>query len=293
MEILNMMMTLLSLPQSMRVDLFCGYENNIEIVIPWKCDISFDGTIKYNAFYDYTRFTLFQHELKQSRKIGTVGGNTTLWNQKPVEPPQGFLNMVISPKGDTTLPVVPGNKYPIIKNLPDLKGYDILKTIMSMFGLFGNYKEEGIELYSIDDFYAKKEGAVDWTKKVITGKNIDTFSFSLGDYAQKNWLKYKHDDTVIVDADDFIQSDNESLESEKTLYEMKFAATDNYYYQYNVSEDPIPMAYFPVYIFEEGATEYKKNKIEPRIVFIDEKIIARFPSDLFFSELISSYYENY
>ena len=67
----------------------------------------------------------------------------------------------------------------------------------------------------------------DWTDKVITDSNINSISFSFYDFAQKNYLRYIKDETVITNADWYLEVDNDTLDKEKTLYEMKFAASDD------------------------------------------------------------------
>jgi len=155
-----------------------------------------------------------------------------------------------------------------------------------------------MELFSIDDFYSKKTEAEDWTGKVIAGKKIDSLTFNVPDFAQKNLLKYAADDTVIVDAGGCLESRNESLEKEKVLYEMKFAASDDFIRK-NYDGD-VSVVYIPLYTYDLSPEYYydppKKNSIKPRIVLV-EYDDAGYPTasfnKLYFSEFIQYYYESY
>jgi len=194
-----------------------------------------------------------------------------------------------------------GSDYPIIPNLPDISAYELLNTMKAMFGLFGNYTKDGITLFSIDDFYTNKSKAPNWTGKVITGKSIDTLSFSVGDFAQKNWLKYAEDETVNTNADAYLKSDNDHLDSEKDIYQMKFASTDNTDIQI-INQSGITfqgkVAYFPFYTYDLVNEKLNTNKLSNRIVAIidDENEIepyAIFSQDLFFEFIIQNFYSSY
>jgi len=184
----------------------------------------------------------------------------------------------------------------------------MLKTIMAMFGLFGSYTDkDNIRLYSIDEIYEQKPQAKDWTNRVITGSKIDSISFSLENFAQKNWLRYLKDETVITYADHFLEVDNDTIDSEKDLYEMKFAASDDSFIGL-IRDNPI--AYFPMYTVEgfdnagyplednNGYPILNYEKISNRICKIEnyEQVnepLATFPTELQFNELIGSFYSYY
>ena len=212
--------------------------------------------------------------------IGSISGYYTM-NIKPVE-------------------IKPGKKFPIIPNLPDISAMDMIHTITSMFGLFANITESGIDFFSIDEIYANINKAVDWTNKLITGKKIDEIDFSLENFARQNWLKYTDDDTVNINADYYLQVNSDILEAASDLYQMKFAASDSSSINPN-----IPVIYIPVYSLKEGTfiidenfdyLEYKS--VKPRICTIEfgeetNTPRAYFTSELSFLELISQFYSNY
>jgi len=215
--------------------------------------------------------------------------------------PFGYVyNPSVTSTGNFSLHIIPisieyGDKYPIINNLPDISGFDLINTISAMFGLFAYYSENGIGFYSIDEIYEKRSIAKDWTKKVITGSKIDSLIFSFSDFAKRNWLKYKKDESVLINANDYLEVDSEILDEEKTLYEMKFAASDSSVYENEIN----PIIFIPLYKMDENNNPvYAKEKIEPRIAVLDSgnqllQKTAYFPLTLYFSELIRNYYSKY
>ena len=243
----------------------------------------------------------FQLEVKWRFDHGIFSMTKTTWNNSrdQSEPTTGYLTMGVKPRD-----VKPGQKFPIIPNLPDMTAYELLQTIMAMFGLFGIYTSEGIEFYNIEDFYSKKDGASDWTNKVITGSNIDTLTFALDSFTQKNWLKYADDDTVKTNANGFITSDNDTLDSERTIYQLKFAASDGS--TIGIGADSSLM-YVPLYtpkiddngvpvLDDSGNITLDYNKGSDRIGMItysNNKSFALFPSNIYFAELISRFYYYY
>ena len=148
--------------------------------------------------------------------------------------------------------------FPIIPNLPDISCLDALKNIMLLFGLFAYYdenKENTIKLFSIDELYANKSKAKNWTDKLVTGNQLESIKYTFQDYAQRNWIRYLKDETVNVDADGYIEVDNKTLAREKELAELKFAA----------SEMRNGFAYIPIYTKDEKG-EIKHNKLNPRVL---------------------------
>lgn len=125
-----------------------------------------------------------------------------------------------------------GDIYPIVPNLPDMTVPEFLKSIMQLYGIFTyyNYKldDSTIEFFSIDDIYAKKSEAYNWTDRLITtnqGRFNLTYMYS--DYTQVNNFKYKQDKGVRTKADGFIQIDDKTILKEKDLVELPFSPSDN------------------------------------------------------------------
>lgn len=111
-------------------------------------------------------------------------------------------------------------------NLPDISQLDFVKAMCAMFGLWVTLVDGVVHLVSFVDFYTQT--AIDWSHKLVGTGDGDAANttYTLADYAQRNILRYKEDDTVKVDASGALVVDNENLDREKDMAQMPFAASD-------------------------------------------------------------------
>ena len=111
-------------------------------------------------------------------------------------------------------------------NLPDISQLDFVKAMCAMFGLWATLVDGVVYLVSFSDFYTKT--AVDWSGKIVGTGDSDAANttYTLADYAQRNILRYKEDDTVKIDASGALVVDNENINSEKEMLTLPFAASD-------------------------------------------------------------------
>lgn len=165
-------------------------------------------------------------------------------------------------------------------NLPDIKQVDFLKTICTMFGCQVVNQNGKLVFVSVDTLYNNKAKALDWTDKVINYKRIPkSAKFGVGSFAQTNWLRYKEDDAVETDADGAFYVENETLDKEKDVATIVFAPTDGKTIVH--------------YEQEEGKTEVKDVKVEPRIMRAynkDGKLGLEFTQSLYMSSIIMRWY---
>ena len=170
-------------------------------------------------------------------------------------------------------------------NLPKVKPIDLLKTISSMLGVFAvPTNSNSIKMVSFDTVVNGKENAMDWSKKVITDvySTAGTVSFKLDNYGQRNWLRYEEDDTVVVNADSYIECNNKTIEKDIDMVELPFAASDM------IGE----VASLPLYSYDQNA-ELQKEDISDRILIYDEtKNIGTFKG-LTWKELIQANYVSF
>lgn len=157
-----------------------------------------------------------------------------------------------------------GDYFPLVKNLPDMKQVDFLKAIAQMAGMYAYPDKSGnITFVTFESLYNNKAIAQDWTDIVVEqedelARNIE---YTLNDTAQRNWYRYKEDSSYRykTNGDAYIQVNNRTLEAEKDVVELPFAASLNDFimaYSYKVgeesnyegSEDRI----FVMYTTEEG-----------------------------------------
>lgn len=174
-------------------------------------------------------------------------------------------------------------------NLPTIKQLDFIKAICEMYGLWATLINGVVYLVKYSDFYpnsiANNTKVLDWSHKLIGTGDYDAqnSTYTLLDYAQRNILQYKEDDTVKVDASGVLFVDNETLDKEKEMVTLPFAASDG-----NI----IPHLEWK----DDNHTAVEDVKVEPRIMGLNEMIGFDSPtkatlsfSDLTFSKLTSNY----
>ncbi len=145
---------------------------------------------------------------------------------------------------------VPFNAYfPIVSNLPDIKVLDFIKALACLAGVFPKQENGVVKFISLDDIYQNKAVALDWTKRVVaSGKDNKpkSMEYTVGDYCQHNRYKWKEDDTVEGDYNGDMFIDNKTLDFEKDVITMPFAASDGTaipMYEYKEGEGDTPGAY--------------------------------------------------
>lgn len=169
-------------------------------------------------------------------------------------------------------------------NLPDISQLDFVKALCAMYGLWATLVDGVVHLVNFADLYT--QAPIDWSHKLVGTGDGDAgkTTYTLADYAKRNILRYKEDDTVKVDASGALVVDNDNLDREKDMLTLPFSASDG-----NV---------IPHFKWKDDVTngEVEEQKIEPRIMVLDEKIsttgiTASLSFDgLKFSQLIPEYY---
>lgn len=170
-------------------------------------------------------------------------------------------------------------------NLPDISQLDFVKALCAMYGLWATLIDGVVHLVSFADLYAQTP--IDWSHKLVGTSDGDASktTYTLADYAKRNILRYKEDDTVKVDASGALVVDNDNLDREKDMLTLPFSASDG-----NV---------IPHFKWKDDVTngEVEEQKVEPRIMVLDEKLginstTASLSFDgLKFSQLIPEYYD--
>lgn len=149
---------------------------------------------------------------------------------------------------------VPFNaNFPIVCNLPDIKILDFIKGIACLCGVFPKQENGVVKFISLDDIYANKERALNWTKRVVASYRDNkpkSMEYTISDYCQHNHFKWKEDDTVEGDYDGDMTVNNKTLDYEKDAITMPFAATDG--------------CNIPMYLYKDGA--YSHSFCKPRVM---------------------------
>jgi hypothetical protein len=284
-----------------------GINVNSETIVKSEVNTTRDGDYYWASFSFTEEYALISVKKDDTVNFVLRAGTNALF-QVTIELFSGSL--AIYPESKT---VLFSTLYPIIPNLPDITCLDFVKTFMLLFGLFAYYDKDSannIRFFSVDEIYNRKPDAKDWTNKLITGNRIENITFTFQDYAQTNHIRYLKDETVKVNADGYIEVNNQTLEKEKDIAELKFAASD---------EDRNRFIYIPLYTKkeeekEEEETEMRGGVTIVRIVEIEYKkttnrialmdfgssgSTARFPAEMYFGKdgdaygRINKYYKKY
>lgn len=116
----------------------------------------------------------------------------------------------------------------IIKDwIPAIKTVEFFKAICHMFGWYLEATPDGLKLVDYNTA-TDKSRAVDWSEKVVSVGDVpESIAFKYADYAQRNWMRYKPDDSIVypTDADASIDIADKTLENDKTLFTLPFASS--------------------------------------------------------------------
>lgn len=136
----------------------------------------------------------------------------------------GPIRSYIKIVGEDVNSISYGQYYPIGTNLPDIKVVDFIKQMCWLFGLFAEKSDTGIRFINVSQLTTNKSKAVDWSKKLVpTGWTAKETTYSFGDYAQKNWLRYEENENA-KSADYYLSVEDRTLDNEKDLIKMSFTA---------------------------------------------------------------------
>ena len=117
-----------------------------------------------------------------------------------------------------------GGVYPIGSNLPDISVVDFIKQICWLFGLFAIKSDTGVSFISVNKIIDNRDKAVDWSKKLVpTGWTAKETSYTFGDFAQKNYLRYEENKNA-KSADGYMVVQNKTLDHEKDLVKLPYTA---------------------------------------------------------------------
>jgi hypothetical protein len=171
-------------------------------------------------------------------------------------------------------------------NLPDISQLDFVKALCAMYGLWATLIDGVVHLVSFADLYAQTP--IDWSHKLVGTGDGDAgkTTYTLADYAKRNILRYKEDDTVKVDASGALVVDNDNLDREKDMLTLPFSASDGNVIPHLKWKDD-----------DSTTDEVEEQKVEPRIMILSERITttniyANLSFDgLKFSQLIPEYYD--
>lgn len=164
------------------------------------------------------------------------------------------------------------NQFAVSDVIPEIKQLDFVKAICLLKGWYFEQNPNGalrlIDLSPLSNY----NGSVDWSDKVISDSATpDNVDFSYESDAQRNWLRYKVDENVQVDADGYLSVDDETLETDKTIYTLPFAPTDaDLVVQYTYELESVHAELQNGNVTFDVTTTRKFVKTEPRLLELRE-----------------------
>lgn len=178
------------------------------------------------------------------------------------------------------------SRFYFVPNLPDIKQIDFLKAITSMLGLFAIPSDRfTIKFVKFDTVVENKSKAVDWSNRLVQAyfdKTPGEITYTLDDFAQHNRFLYKEDDTVRRNYDGDIPVDNQTLDYERDVVELPFAA----------SGTRGGVAYIPIYSYSSDAELEYDDSVSPRILTLNESNQGVF-TGLEWETLLNGHYSSY
>lgn len=127
-----------------------------------------------------------------------------------------------------------GAYFPIVANLPDIKGLDFIKTLAVLTGCFpkqtaADGSGDIVEMVPYSQVLSSRTNAVDWSAKLMQDNMDDVPSeatFAPSDWCRRNLYRWKEDDTVKGSYDGCLTIDNAALSESRDVITLPFAATD-------------------------------------------------------------------
>lgn len=233
----------------------------------------FSGAVTCNIEMEPSDYLIFYVRLyKQTGFDRQNAGNSSVVS----------FNLTFNVSADGIVDQVMGGRINTRENLPDISQLDFVKALCAMYGLWATLVDGVVHLVRFADLYAQTP--LDWSHKLVGTGDGDAgkTTYTLADYAKRNILRYKEDDTVKVDASGALVVDNDNIDNEKDMLTLPFSASDGNVIPHLKWKDD-----------DSTTGEIEEQKIEPRIMILTEKsaTTASLSFDgLKFSQLIPDYY---
>ncbi len=193
-----------------------------------------------------------------------------------------YINIVENMKEATT---ANNRTFRVVDFLPEIKQSEFVKAICHIQGWYIEQNVTGgIRLVDVDSISDKAE-AVDWSSKLSrVGDLPENIEFSYNNNAQRNYMRYKEDDNVLINADGYIEVNDVTADAEKTWFTLPWAATyGNLIVQYDKEGNFIKIEPRILKLEEDRGTDSEGNLI-PGLAFTD---------DMYFQYIINTSYSYY
>lgn len=120
-----------------------------------------------------------------------------------------------------------GQDFDAILNLPKISQMDFLKNILAITGSYVYFKNGVINFDLIDNILNSSPLNIE---KWITTLKSESIEYTYEDYARTNIYAYLDDDSILIDANSSINIEDETLDEEKEVVNLKLGASDPAFY---------------------------------------------------------------
>lgn len=148
---------------------------------------------------------------------------------------------------ESDAPLVVGDNYPIVPNLPEITCLDFIKEVAAQLGCFVFRNGDDINLVSVDEIMAAPA-------QRISAVGVEEINFRRDGWAKSNTLTYATDDSQPSNFASEIDVDDETIEPTATLFASKFVG---------LSGSRVPL--WEVTTDGDGVTSASLRRLSPRI----------------------------
>lgn len=147
----------------------------------------------------------------------------------------------------------PLERYCLMSSMPEIKIVDFIKAMCYMGGVFPLLQGDTIVFLSISDLIDNIASAADWSGRIL---DTSAISFEYGDFAQKNWFRFKENDLAKVSYDVSLDINNKTLEKERDVVTLPFLTP----------QEKKGVPYIPLYSYNDD-DELEFNNISDAYIF--------------------------
>jgi hypothetical protein len=224
----------------------------------------------FTSTFDRTWFDA-THATHEWTRAAVAGEDLAVWGDANT-----YFNIEIAVVEIADATITYGSPFVPHLFLPDMTQIDFIKMICNMFGLIPDFipRDHRIKFWNYNDLYSNIPIARDWS--AYLSEREDETEFKFGDYAQKNYLKYKESDDVLKDnGKGTILVEDETLSDEKDVIELPVSTCDEVVI---ATTTPMTLSRIAFNEFEDTVVgDYKqKETIDARIVYCKRAVGREF-----------------
>jgi len=186
--------------------------------------------------------------------------------------PQGTFTYLpgtyVEASSDAGIYINHGDPVIISENIPKITQLDFIKAFAQIAALTLDVDSDSSQVHAVPfkTIAENKAVADDWSEKLDVKFQEPDFDYRFGNYAQKNWMRYKKDENVTSELGDYYFLINDkNLQNEIEMFTLIFAATESLNFLIDLS--------IPYINRWDSATGNPTVKTQPRILLVDNDLV--------------------